>query len=153
MLAREMSMTTVLLSTRAFDVWLPHRPEGCGSCVSRRNGHAGPALQKPLAGTGTPDWEQDTAQSRAQLRDHMPHLSLTQTLAPRLCHRNHGPWCPGAFQVSFLPARAVKVFLSHLLKRNSQWLPELPFLPGSSLHQLREAFIYRGSEGVLRTVL
>lgn len=109
-LAREMSMITALLSADAFNVWLPHRPQGCSSCFSHRNGDAGPALQKPSAVTGTPDWEQDTAQSRAQLRDHVPCLSLTQTLAPRLCHRNHGPRCPGAFQVSFLASQSCQSF-------------------------------------------
>lgn len=152
---RDEHLVTTLLSPHAFNLWLPHWSKDCGSCMSHRNHDAGPALQKPLAG-----WRgnRTPAQSRVQLRDHVLHLSPTQRLAPHLCHRNHGPCCPVTQFWCFPSEPSCQLELSKLFfpiyLEESQRLPELPFLPASSLHQLREAFIiYRGSEGVLCTVL
>lgn len=108
----------MLLSPRAFNLWLPHWSRGCGSCISCRNHDAGPALQKPLAG-----WcgNRTPAQSRVQLRDHMPHLSLTQSGTTPVPHElwTLVPYYPVLVlsKCAFLPTRAVKAFLSHILGR------------------------------------
>lgn len=127
----------MLLSPCAFNLWLPHWPEGCGSCISHRNRDAGRALLKPLAG-----WPRNRtpAQSRVQLRNHVPHLSLTQSGTTPV-PQELWPWCR-ITHFWCLPSELSKLFFPIYLREDSQWLPEVPFLPhytSSERHLFTEA--------------
>lgn len=101
------------------------------------------------------DVEQDTCpeQSSAQ-GPHTPPATNTKSGTVPVPQES---WCPITQSWCFLSQLSCQPGLSKLFfpiyLEDSQWLPELPFLPASSLHQLREAFIYTRSEGVLCTVL
>lgn len=132
---RDEHLITMLLSPCAFNLWLPHWFEGCGSCVSRRNRDAGPALQKPLAGwcgNGmSASWpEQGSAQG-----PRAPPATNTKsgtTLVPQE-PRTLVPWCFPS-ELSCQPELS-RLFFPIYFGKDSQRLPELPFLPGSSLFE------------------
>lgn len=94
-------------------------------------------------------------QSGAQLGE--PHaLPITDTRAVRAWHHawaegriNLSALLPtsGSFHVNLLASQSCQeLFLIVHLGEDSQWLLELPFLPPSSLHPLKKAFIYRASQ-------
>lgn len=136
----------MLLSLCGFSQWFPHK--GSHSCIFFRYCNASPTLQKPACENST--WAEWSSTWR-------PHaLPITDTRAVRAWHHawaegriNLSVLLPtsGSFHVNLLASQSCQeLFLLVHLGEDSQWLLELPFLPPSSLHPLKKAFIYRASQ-------